>query len=95
MPYKRYLFACLILLSVLPFAAHAAQSTNITLTVALADTTHGDPARLRSALDAFEVAHPGLKVAAAQTLVCTMVTLVLPHHGLASAGLHRAVHVIS
>ena len=69
MPYKRYLFACLILLSVLPFAAHAAQSPTITLTVALADTTHGDPARFRSALDAFEAAHPGLKVVVAQTPV--------------------------
>jgi len=76
MPYKRYLFACLILLSVLPFAAHAAQSPTITLTVALADTTHGDPARFRSALDAFEAAHPGLKVVVAQTPVRTMVTLV-------------------
>ena len=69
MPYKRYLFAFLMLLSVLPFAAHAAQSPTITLTVALADTTQGDPARLRSVLDAFEAAHPGLKVAVAQTPV--------------------------
>ena len=66
MPYKRYLFAFLMLLSVLPFTAHAAQSPTITLTVALADTTHGDPARFRSALDAFEAAHPGLKVSVAQ-----------------------------
>jgi len=69
MPYKRYLFAFLMLLSVLPFAAHAAQSPTIMLTIALADTTHGDPARFRSALDAFEAAHPGLKVAVAQTPV--------------------------
>ena len=69
MPYKLYLFAFLMLLSVLPFAAHAAQSPTITLTVALADTTQGDPARLRSVLDAFEAAHPSLKVVIAQTPV--------------------------